>query len=107
MALIIGPITDIESVQHVIVRAFQAMNRALLPEHVRVVSVHHPQDLDAPLWRWALQGDATQSHPEFRRGIALDDPELGWVVAATDSEDETATELAEQALCHLACISGE
>ena len=130
MTLIIGPITDTDSPNQAVARALQGLQPDLEPEHVQVVSVHRPPDLDAPLWRWVLTdvpqavtdpditvfpgalergrwrstGPATPG--EIRQGIAIQ-VEGGWVVAAAhlDDEDDDLA-LAEQALIHIEVIEG-
>ena len=103
-----------------VARALQDLQPALDTRHVQAVSVDPPlEDIEEPVWRWSLVDGAHlvqdrqvtvypggTSHPEIRSGIVMQ-VRGDWMVVATDSEDETADELAEQALCHLACIRGE
>jgi len=113
-----------------VARALLALQPGLEPEHVRVVSVHCPPGVGVAVWRWelapsaptiedprvtvvpGLQEDgrwrptAAPAAETLARGIALQ-IDIGWVVAAAQSDDETATELLEQALAHVAAIEGE
>ena len=104
----------------------QAMQLDLMPAHIRVHQLHRS---GAPIWRWSLvdgaphvrdpevtvypgieeQGHWRQTapaiHPELRGGVVVATAH-GWVVVATDSAEETTTELVEQALAHVAAIEG-
>ena len=132
MALLIGPYIHDPDVTpaEVVLEALRTLQPALGIEHIQVVSVHHPQGLPSPIWRavilpgsppildedietvdgvmedghWRPTGPA--GHPTITRAVAVSTSH-GWVVAATDSGTETAIELAEQALAHVAAVTNE
>ena len=123
MALLsIVPDTDL-SPDRAVAHALQDLQA---PEHIHVSPADPTPDLDGPLWRfeltaaspdpdiavypgivehgqWRPTGQASPA--EIRRGIAVQ-TDIGWVVAAAESEDETTTELTEQALAHVAALFG-
>ncbi len=130
MALIIGPITDPDlTPEQAVVQAAQAIRQPLTPEHIRVTPVAPPPGIGGPVWRWVLVEGAPQvldtevtvypgaeEHGHWRpthhqapaeiRGGLVVASEHGWVVVAVHQgdEDEDLTELADQALAHVAAL---
>ena len=111
-----------------VVQALQGLQPALEPHHVRVTLADPPPDgLGGPPWRFELTAHvldpeitvhegtverglwrptALATPAEIRNGIAIQ-TNIGWVVAAAESEDETTTDLVEAALAHVIAIEGE
>jgi len=126
MTLIVGPITDIDSP---IKGVIQALQPALELHHILVSQVA-PPDSDGPVWRWTLSDDAPPiqdpaitrfkgtverghfrlTHPqaaaEIRHGLVLETEHGLVVVGVHEGEDDDITELAEQAMAHVAALHG-